>query len=33
MSRDKEVGEVVNATISLVNNQDSLLVELLLVKQ
>ena len=29
MSRDKEVGEVVNATISLVNNQDSLLVELL----
>ena len=29
MSYDKEIGEVVNAKISLVNNQDSLLVELL----
>ena len=31
MSRDKEVGEVVSAIISLVNNQYSFLVELLLV--
>ena len=29
MSRDKEVGEVVSAIISLVNNQYSFLVELL----